>query len=256
MPLSKNKEKYIRSLSSKKNRQEHNNFFAEGIKLAEEILTSDRLQLENIYALQTWVDDNNITSSKYQNILEVVSLRELKKISQLSTPNQVLIVAKQPEITVEEEKVREDWSLYLDRIQDPGNMGTILRIANWFGIEHIFCSPDCVDIYNPKVIQSSMGAFLRTKVIYMDFDTFQSNYGEIPTYGATLKGRSIFQPMLSQVGVLVLGNESRGIAPDILKKITHQITIPTYGAGEMESLNVAVATGIICAAIRNSELNT
>ncbi len=251
MPLSKNKEKYICSLSNKKNRQAYNNFTAEGIKLAAEVLSNEEIQIENIYAMRTWVNNNKAIAVKYQGVLEVLTAKELKKISQLSTPNQVLLIAKQPKVIANDAKVRQDWSLYLDRIQDPGNMGTILRIANWFGIQYVFCSPDCVDVYNFKVIQSSMGAFLRTQCIPIAFEQLRSTYPEVPIYGTTLNGQSVFQPMPSQAGIIVMGNESQGIASPILKQTNHQITIPTYQNGEMESLNVAVATGIICAAIRN-----
>lgn len=255
MPLSKNKEKYIRSLSLKKNRQTHNNFIAEGTKLAHEILNTPNLLIEAIFAQKGWILANKDLLIPHETLLEQLTQQELKQISQLTTPNQVLIIAKQPEIKLNTATITKDWSLYLDRIQDPGNMGTILRIANWFGIQHIFCSPDSVEVYNFKVVQASMGAFLRVKVIPIEFETLKQQFPNVPTYAAMLEGRSVFQPMLSGAGIIAMGNESQGLSPDILAQVDHPITIPAYGTNDMESLNVAVSTGIICAALRNPLMN-
>ncbi len=251
MPLSKNKEKYIRNLSLKKNRQVYNNFIAEGTKLAHEILTTPNILIEAIFAQKGWVLTNKNLLIPHETIVEQVTQQELKQISQLTTPNQVLIIAKQPDVKLNTAVITKDWSLYLDRIQDPGNMGTILRIANWFGIEHVFCSPDSVEVYNFKVVQASMGAFLRVKVIPIEFELLKQQFPEVPTYAALLEGRSVFQPMLSATGIIVMGNEGQGLSPSILAQVDYPITIPAYGTHDMESLNVAVSTGIICAALRN-----
>ncbi len=255
MPLSKNKEKYIRSLSEKKYRQVYNNFIAEGTKLAYEMLNASNIVIEAIFAQKGWILTNKDLLISHEALVEEVTQKELKQISQLTTPNQVLIIAKQPKVNLDANVVAKDWSLYLDRIQDPGNMGTILRIANWFGIQHIFCSLDSVEVYNFKVIQASMGAFLRVKVIPIEFDALKQQFPNLPTYAAMLKGRSVFQPMLSTSGLVAMGNESQGLSPSILAQVDHPITIPAYGTHDMESLNVAVSTGIICAALRNPLMN-
>ncbi|NJL74510.1 MAG: RNA methyltransferase [Saprospiraceae bacterium] len=177
---------------------------------------------------------------------------ELKQISQLATPNQVLVVAKQFQPKINQHTVNNDWSLYLDRIQDPGNMGTILRIADWFGIQHVFCSPDCVELYNSKVIQSSMGAFLRVNMITIEFEALRATFPHLPILGTVVEGgQSIFHYQTTQHGLIVMGNESQGVSAHIHAQASHLITIPSRGGSGMESLNVAVATGIICGTLRN-----
>jgi TrmH family RNA methyltransferase len=184
----------------------------------------------------------------FQAIVTEVNESELKKISTLTTPNQVLMVVKQPSFELDFQAIRSDLSLYLDGIQDPGNMGTILRIADWFGIPYIFCSDTCVDIFNPKVVQATMGAFLRIKS--KEIDLKELIEATTPVYGALLEGENLFQTERSKHGIIVIGNEGRGISDEVRALINRPILIPPHGVGA-ESLNAAVATGIICAVFRN-----
>ncbi|MEM9990604.1 MAG: RNA methyltransferase [Bacteroidota bacterium] len=250
MPISKNKAKYIRSLRQKKFRQKYNKFVAEGAKLALEILQDTSLEIELVLATETWVE-------KYAPLLkrrakEVIRVKpvELKPLSVLQTPNQVLLVASIPNYALKQQVVQTDWSLYLDTVQDPGNLGTILRIADWFGIQHIFCSPDTADVFNPKVIQSTMGAFLRTNVLRTSLLALKEQFPELPFVGAMLGANSIYTSPLPRSGILVMGNESKGIGKEQQELLTEKISIPAHTASGMESLNVGVATGIICAEIR------
>lgn len=246
--LSLNKIKYVQSLHSKKNRQKYDIFVAEGEKIAEEILNNPNIEVENIFGTSKWIEKNDFLLKKFDNLLIEVSEQELKKISLLTTPNQVLILAKTPQFEVVKSIIHKDLVLYLDGIQDPGNMGTILRIADWFGIKYVFCSDTCVEVYNPKVIQATMGAFLRVHTKEINIDEILDD--TIPVYGALLEGNDIFKEKLEKKGIIIIGNEGRGISPHLQSKITNPIFIPAYGQGA-ESLNAGVATGIICALFRN-----
>jgi RNA methyltransferase, TrmH family len=245
--LSQNKIKYLTALQSKKIRQKYNIFFAEGDKICLEIIKNDNIKIEEIFALPNWIQKNIEFLKPFRDRLIEISEAELKKISCLSTPNQVLISAHIPNFQLDKMLINNDLSLYLDGIQDPGNMGTILRTADWFGIKNVFCSDTCVDIFNPKVIQASMGAFLRIKSQEVDLQQLISE--GLPVYGALLEGNNIFEEKLSTRGIIVIGSEGKGISDTILPLLTHTIKIPAYGNGA-ESLNAAVATGIICAAFR------
>lgn len=239
--------KYINSLQAKKYRQKYKQFIAEGEKIINELLNSD-LKMDTIYAVKGWQPD--VQSLKNElNIIEVSEL-ELEKISSLTTPNKVLAIVEVPQAADKNYTHHEDWMLALDNIQDPGNMGTIIRIADWFGIEYIFCSPDCVDVYNPKVVQGSMGSIARVKVIEVELKEFFGQQKNIKIYGATLEGENIFHLKNSGKGFLLIGNESRGIRHELLPFIHRKITIPSNG--KAESLNAAVATGIMCAWLRNN----
>jgi TrmH family RNA methyltransferase len=237
--LSINKIKYIQSLHHKKFRQKYDNFIAEGDKIAYEIIKSGKIEIEAIFATSNWILKYATELKKFQSILVEINEAELKKISTLTTPNQVLMILKQPSFEVENQSFNNDLVLYLDGIQDPGNMGTILRIADWFGINYVFCSDSCVDIFNPKVIQATMGAFLRVKTKEIPLENIINE--TTPIYGALLEGENLFQKTLSKHGVIVIGNEGKGINSTLL---------PPHGEGA-ESLNAAVATGIICAVFRN-----
>lgn len=238
--LSKNELKYIQSLCQKKQRQAEGLFIAEGTKLAEELLQSD-YQIRKIYALADWEAP---VSTKAEIV--IVSEDELQKISNLQTPNKVLIVAeqKQPDATP---NLKHSLTLLLDGIQDPGNLGTIIRIADWFGISQIIAGEHTAELYNPKVIQSTMGSFIRVQVWYQSLkDVLQSC--KLPVYGALLEGENINHISAVTDGLLVIGNESKGISQELLPYITHPVTIPRIGGAE--SLNAAVATGIILARMR------
>ncbi len=254
--LSKAKIKYINSLKSKKFRQKYNNFIAEGDKIVKEIIElainshqNDWLEIEAIYAIPQWIIDNDSILKPFQNLLTEVSFNELKKISNFQTPNQVLIVVKQFNYTLNSDVINSNLTLLLDEIQDPGNLGTILRIADWFGIPNVVGSMNCADFYNPKTIQASMGAVLRIKYYKRDLIPFINEYSAIPTYGALLGGENLFQTKLSKKAFIVIGNEGKGISEPVQKVLNHSIEIPSNGGAE--SLNAAVATGIICAAFRN-----
>ncbi|MFT5765328.1 MAG: TrmH family RNA methyltransferase, partial [Saprospiraceae bacterium] len=152
---------------------------------------------------------------------------------------------------VSSDAVSEGLSLYLDHIQNPGNFGTILRVADWFGIGTVFCSESSADLYNPKVIQSTMGAFLRVRVVKTDFEQLKTDYPKLPVYGTVLAGQNLFNTPLEQKGIIVIGSEGKGISPAVMQYITHPLTIPTHADGGAESLNAAVAAGIVCAVFRN-----
>ena len=238
--ITKNQVKYIQSLGQKKSRNEENRFIAEGPKLVNELLNAENNGLIQIYALKEWIDNNPTASSKAE-IFEV-SQGELEKISLLTTANQVLAIAKK----IQWESVPEikgNVSLALDTIQDPGNMGTIIRLADWFGIKNIFCSPDSSDVYNPKVVQSSMGSISRIRVEYTDLSTLLEDNNGMRIYAAVLNGGDITKMEKINEGIIVIGNESKGINEELLNLTNVPITIP--GKGKAESLNAAVATGII-----------
>jgi TrmH family RNA methyltransferase len=251
MAISKNQIKYVKSLQQKKFRQMYGNFVAEGDKLAKEILTHSKIKIEGVFASSTWLGNNSILFSNLATDVFEVSEKELGRISGLKTPNQVLIIAKQLEHSIDWEIVNNGLSIYLDRIQNPGNIGTIIRIADWFGIPYIFCSENAGELYNPKVIQSSMGAFLRVNYVSHEFEDLQNRLDNIPFYGAVMNGEDVFKMKLSENGLIVIGNEGQGISSKILEKINNQVSIYPHSLNGSESLNASVATGIICAAFRN-----
>jgi TrmH family RNA methyltransferase len=238
--ITKNQVKYIQSLGQKKSRDEENCFIAEGPKLVNELLTASNCRIVQLYALKEWIDEH-VTAKDHAEVMEV-SIDELEKISQLTTPNQALAVIEKIQWNNYPD-IKETISLALDTIQDPGNMGTIVRLADWFGVKTIFCSTDCVDIYNSKVVQASMGSISRVRVEYTDILSLLKENKEVPIYAAVLNGRDITKMEKINEGIIVIGNESRGINEDVLKRANVQITIP--GKGKAESLNAAVATGII-----------
>jgi TrmH family RNA methyltransferase len=247
MKLSNNQLKYLKSLHLRKFRQKYHNFIVEGTKIAEEVLTNRSLETVGIYALPEWIKENASRLGGLEDQVVAVSADDLHKISLLSTPNQVLLVVKRPDWTFDPDLVATDLCLYLEDIRDPGNLGTILRVADWFGIPWVFCSPNSVEVFNPKVIQASMGAFLRVKCMEMPFDELVHHLSGLPVYGTVLDGTPVCSTPLSNRGIIVIGNESQGISPDIQQSLTHRISIPQGRGGGAESLNAAVATGIICA---------
>lgn len=233
--ISKNEIKYIQSLSHKKTRDEDEVFVAEGTKLVNELLSSD-IVVKKIYAVQEWVKIH-----AHLNIVTTISETELKKISGQQTPNQVLAIVEKKKIKTDP-PLKGNITLVLDGIQDPGNLGTIIRIADWFGIAQIVAAVDTADIYNSKVVQSTMGSIIRVDVWYKELETFL-NKADVEIYGALLQGENIYtHPKVSE-GIIVIGNESQGIRKNLLPFIHHAITIPKKG--NAESLNAAVATGII-----------
>jgi TrmH family RNA methyltransferase len=234
--ISKNEVKYIQSLYHKKNRQDEGVFIAEGPKLMTEIFGS-AYKIRKIYAIEKWAEANSIAGE----LITVVTEDELQRLTGLTTANQVLAVLeeKQADTAI---AWREELILMVDGIQDPGNFGTIIRIADWFGIQHIIASMDTVDVYNPKVIQATMGSFTRVNIIYETLHSFLSA-NNVETYAAVLDGTSVNKIEPVKNGCIIIGNEGKGISDEVLAMVKHKITIPRVG--HAESLNAAVATGII-----------
>ncbi|HSN10213.1 MAG TPA: RNA methyltransferase [Hanamia sp.] len=245
--LSKKIVKYIQSLSHKKVRDEEGAFIAEGPKVVGELLGQKKMECTMICGEKNWLLQNKslLNDVSSENIFETDD-HWLKSISQLKTPNKVVAVFKK-------NKPEEILNLYgkisimLDDLQDPGNMGTIIRIADWFAIENIICSENCVECYNPKVVQSTMGSLSRVNVLYTNLQTFIEKNKNIPVYATTLSGISVFKLPKINEGIILIGNEAKGIHEDLLKLCTQQITIPRMG--HAESLNAAVASGIILSQI-------
>ena len=254
MSLSKNQIKYIKSLQQKKFRQMYGNFTLEGDKSVKEILKDSNSDLEGLFALSEWLEKNEIYLHNIEYPIEEISNKELERISGLKTPNQVLAIGKQKKIEIDWNAAKNDLSFYLDNIQNPGNFGTMIRIADWFGIPNIFCSSESAELYNPKVLQSSMGSFLRVNVLKIEFVKLISKLQNPIIYGAFLDGENIFQTDLSNKGIIVIGNEGNGISEKTASKVTKKLSIPAHSESGSESLNAAVATGIICSIFRNQKV--
>jgi TrmH family RNA methyltransferase len=245
--ISKSKIKHIRSLEQKKHRKEEGIFLAEGPKLIADL--SGVFRCSFLVATAEWLEKNPHVSADETII---VSAKELSQCSLLQTPQNVLAVFRQPQYQINRDVVRESLSLALDDVQDPGNLGTIIRVADWFGIENIFCSSDTVDVYNPKVVQASMGAIARVKVHYTSLRELIGSLKDTPVYGTFINGENIYKQSLSTNGIIVMGNEGNGINRDIEELIGRRLFIPNYPSKRetSESLNVAVATAIVCAEFR------
>jgi len=239
--LSKNQVKDIRLLHVSKYRKREQYFIAEGPTIVDEFISSE-YEIDKIFALESWIENNNTLN----NIVVPITPRELQLISLLKTPNQVLATVKYPGKFKLNYKSPE-LILALDTIQDPGNLGTIIRIADWFGIKKLVCSLETADAYNPKVVQASMGAITRVQLVYTNLSNWLK---ELPSntniYGTLLDGESIYETKLKNDGIIVIGNEGNGISAEIQKHISNRIKIPSYGDSLMESLNAAVATAIVC----------
>ncbi len=247
--LSKNKIKYIHSLELKKNRKEEQVFLAEGHKLVGDLMGAFPCRL--LCATQNWLKQNPNAEAK--EVIEV-SEEELAKASLMKAPQDVLAVFEQPHYEFSAETAANSLCLALDDVQDPGNLGTIVRIADWFGIKDIFCSKGTADIYNPKTIQATMGAVARVRLHYIDLQEMIDKLAEmnVPIYGTFLDGGNMYSQELSENGLIVMGNEGNGISKSIAQKINRKLFIPNYpqGSETSESLNVAVATAIVCAEFR------
>lgn len=238
--LVKSKVKYIQTLGQKKFRQQEGVFIAEGPKLVAELLTETPENVLEVFAIKEWVEENKIMLPPAK--LYEISDAELEKISHLTTPNQVLAIVKQFAVS-EAVAPKDKMLLALDNIQDPGNLGTIIRIADWFGIDQVICSDDTADVYNPKVVQSTMGSIARVKVVYTSLAGWLCRQQDARIYAAVLEGQDITKMKKPAGGILVIGNESKGISEEVMKCCNTRITIPNKG--KAESLNAAVATGII-----------
>ncbi len=251
--ISKQQIKNIIALHQKKIRRNEKLFIAEGEKSIKDLLSSE-WEVELICATESVaIDFSELISKSYDGELLLVSEEDMNRISPLSTPQGILAVVKQREFSFEIEEMKEELVLVLDDVQDPGNVGTILRVADWFGIKNVVCSPNTADCYNPKVVQASMGSLFRTSVYHLDLiDLFELNKNtiDLPVYGTMMQGENIFTAELKNSGFIVFGNESNGIHSDLLPFISNQITIPSFNSSAtsgIDSLNVAIASGIVCA---------
>jgi TrmH family RNA methyltransferase len=237
--LTRSRIKDIQSLAQKKHREQTGLFLLEGPKLVNELLRLHRSQVVEIFALPAWAEAN---ASLLQEVpIVLLTENELTRVSQLTTPNQVVAVVKQllPLPLEIENKI----TLVCCGIQDPGNLGTIIRTADWFGVHQVVCSEDTVDLYNPKVVQSTMGSIFRVSVHYTDLLTWLASQKNIPIYATILQGKDVMALSRISEGIILIGNESKGIPLELIELATQQISI--VGKGHAESLNAAVATGII-----------
>ncbi len=242
--ISKAQIKYIQGLEQKKHRYAEGKFVAEGVKVVEEMLNSP-LSIHHIYATEEWATNHTAYLNAHPGNVTVVTQEELERTSFQRNPNQVLAVVNMPQ-TQNDLLISGEVVLALDHINDPGNMGTILRIADWFGITKVFYSADSVDPYNPKVVQSTMGSIAR--IAHMECSLaalLQTNHATVPILAAVLDGKPLSKMDRLTEGIIVIGSESHGIDAALLQWCTTGITIPRIG--QAESLNAAVATGIICA---------
>ena len=242
MSISKNQLKLITGLSQKKYRQKHHLFIAEGVKVVNELLNSS-------FEVATLFCTDDFKTNISDDVIYRISENELKKISSLKSPNKVLGLFKIPK-----EKTIQNTGLTiaLDAINDPGNLGTIIRLCDWFGVSQLICSKDTVDCYNQKVVQASMGSLTRISIIYTDLKTYFSTTN-LPTYIADMNGENVYKTALPKEAVLIMGNEANGVSEEIKKQIQHKISIPRFGeTQETESLNVATATAILLSEFKRS----
>lgn len=234
--ISKNEAKYIQSLHAKKKRDEEGVFIAEGDKVVREFLNEKFIPLK-LFATENWFEQNQTFQDKY---CRSANEDELQKAGLLQTSNQVIAIFPQKKIQQVDSKIK--WILVLDTIQDPGNLGNIIRTADWFGLEQIYASNDTADQYNPKVVQASMGSVARVQLVYENLEDFLSKT-KLPVYGAMLTGENIFHIPASKEGILIIGNEGKGIHENLQRLITTRVTIPKKG--KAESLNAATAFAVI-----------
>lgn len=254
--LSKNQIKFLNALKQKKIRDEHHLFVAEGNKIIPELLAS-AIKVKQVYSISPAIEKLMIRDD-----VEYVDVKpaDLERISSLTTPNEMLAVCEIPTYHLNIPELKNKLTLVLDTIKDPGNLGTIIRIADWFGIETVVCSNESADAFNPKVVQATMGSIARIKVHYTDLNELlllNQQELKLPVYGALLEGENIYSKQLPHAAFILIGNESRGISTTLIPHITHKITIPSFShfkstQGETESLNAAIATSIICSEFRRN----
>ena len=244
--VSKSQIKLVRSLQFKKFRDEHRLFVAEGSKLIGELLTS----FSPLFVLSTEQALPTLPPELSPELIRLCTSVEIEQASQLRAPQGTIAVLRQPDNDTLLPSVDGCLTLLLDGVQDPGNVGTIIRTANWFGIKQIVCSTDTADCFNPKVVQATMGALAYIKIAYTDLlqyvKDYRSCHPQLPVYGTLLNGQNIYHTSLSTDGLLIMGNEGKGISSQLQELITDPLLIPSFG-GKVESLNVAVATGICLA---------
>lgn len=238
----------------------HAEFVVEGDKLVRELLQSN-FEIRAVYALQDWTQTNHSLLQSVSDKVFTISAKALKSISNLNTPNQVVALAEIPDFEGKLDDTHPFFSLQnaqnfdlgkheacpygfvLDNVQNPGNLGTIIRTADWLGMTHLYCSPTCADAFNPKVVQASMGSLFHLQIVYTDLPTLFQRFEAVPVYGAVLNGSNLFSTAFEDKGFILMGNEGQGIEDELQKYITHPITIPKRGRAE--SLNVAIAASII-----------
>ena len=240
--VSKNQIKLITSLQQKKYRIANKLFFAEGVKGIQELLDSD-FELDHLYTTQNDFDEVS------KEMKTIISENDLKKITALATPNSCLAVFKMP---TEKPVLETGLIVALDSIRDPGNLGTILRLCDWFGIQQVLCSKETVDVYNPKVVQATMGSIARVNINYIDLNAFLATT-KLPIFGTFMDGSNIYKSELPKQGIIIMGNEANGISTELEKLVTSRLTIPRFGnLQKTESLNVATATAIVLSEFRRA----
>lgn len=245
--ISKNQIKYIQSLSNKKKRDEHQVFVVEGIKMVSELLPL--LKCQHLVGISEEII--NISHKEIENS-SLATIEDFKKISSLKTPQNILAVFYKPNYDILSIDYTKELILALDEVQDPGNLGTIIRLADWYGIKHILCSKNCADAFNPKVVQATMGAIARVEIHYTDLKDIIIEHKDIPIYATLLDGKNMYEQELTPNGIIIMGNEGNGISEEIKRLINKKLFIPRFNPTEKgtESLNVAIATAIVCAEFR------
>lgn len=244
--LSKNKIFHLTSLQNKKFREQFCEFLIEGDKIVKESLVQKNFKLLEILAVERWVEQNAILLSKNKQVeVTIISEKELGRISSLKSPNQVMARLAFSEQVFNLPLASSGLTIYLDGVQDPGNAGTIIRTAEWFGVKQIIFSPDSVDRFNTKFLQSCMGSIFRVTLLHIDYKACRNLTMDLPWWGASLSGKSINDYIPSLPGVLVMGNEGSGIRPEVEILLDEKLKIPKNNNVDTESLNVSVATGIL-----------
>jgi TrmH family RNA methyltransferase len=256
--ISKNKSKFIISLQKKKVRDEEQLYVIEGDKIVREFLAA-AIPVHSLVAKPEFLSSLTTDLTRHVEEISDTSYEELKQISTLKTPHNALAVIRMNEKSMNLPQIFKELSVVLDFVQDPGNLGTIIRAAGWYGMKNIICSPDCVDVYNPKVIQASMGAILNVNVFYSDLKEFLNSAlkSNLPVFGTFLEGESIYSYDLDNKGIILLGNESKGISEDLLPFVTSKIMIPRFSETKqgIDSLNVSMAASIVFSEFRRRSIN-
>lgn len=243
--------KAVRSLAVKKYRDDERLFVAEGTKCVRD--TWDYFNCKWLICTRAWHD--RLANATMHDKIVFANNQQMAKMSQFSNPSDVIAVYEMPEKAIDEKEVRDGLNIVLDNVQDPGNLGTIIRLADWYGIKNIFASIGTVDVYNHKVVQATMGAISRVKVHYCDVPNLLEEYNDLPVWGTFLDGDNIYQSELDNKGFVVFGNEGQGIGQKVAKLVTKRLLIPSWNSGETsESLNVGVATAVVISEFRRSVL--
>jgi TrmH family RNA methyltransferase len=245
-------------LKINKYRKIHRKFIAEGPKIAGELLSnsSGLLVTDKVLSVKKWIEEYKNSIPDNVELIEITE-KELKKISSLKSPNQVIVIVNIPDRETIPRNIYSDLTLVLDEIKDPGNMGTIIRTADWFGISDIICSNECVDVYNPKVVQATMGSLVRVSIFYKNLEDYLRKIpAETKVYGTVMDGKNIYETKLENRGLILIGNESKGVSTKLKPFITDNISIPSFPVLEersTESLNASIATAIVCAEFRRTK---